>query len=404
MSQRDYFEKDYYATLGVSKDASAGDISKAYRRIARENHPDAKPGDAAAEARFKEASEAYAVLSNTDKRAEYDKVRQLVGSGAFGAGGPGGPGGFGGGGFGGGGFGGPGGAGGTTFDLGDLLGDVFGQPGGGPGGGGTRRRSGDARRRGRDVETDLTLSFEDAMAGVTTTLRVAGRARCTTCGGSGARPGTNPVTCTVCGGAGSVSNNQGLFSFSEPCAACGGRGYQIPDPCPTCSGTGSEVRPRTIRTRIPAGVKDGARIRLAGKGEASAAGGPSGDLFVNVHVEPHQAFGRRGDDLTLRVPITFAEAALGARITVPTLDGTVTLKVPAGTESGKTFRVRGRGAPKAGGRNGDLLVTVDVAVPTKLTRTQRKLLEDFAATDHSDVRAHLDALVSPPEAAAQKGA
>ncbi|HEY8340765.1 MAG TPA: molecular chaperone DnaJ [Egibacteraceae bacterium] len=384
MSQRDYFEKDYYKILGVPKTATQQEISKAYRRIARENHPDVKPGDAAAEARFKEASEAYSVLSNPEKRAEYDKVRQMVDSGAFagaGAGGFGQPGGFGG-------FGGPG----ATFDLGDLLGDVL-------GGVGTRRRAG---RRGRDVETDLTLSFEDAMAGVTTTLRVAGRARCSTCGGSGARPGTTPQTCRVCGGAGSVSNNQGLFSFSEPCAACGGRGIQIPDPCPTCRGTGSEVRPRTIRTRIPAGVKDGARIRLAGKGEASPYGGPPGDLYVNVHVTPHEIFGRRGDDLTLRVPITFTEAALGARITVPTLDGPVTLKVPPGTESGKTLRVRGRGAPKPGGRRGDLLVTLEVAVPRKLTRTQRKLLEDFAATDHSDVRAHLDAYIAEP--AAQKGA
>lgn len=387
MSQRDYFEKDYYAVLGVSKDATPQEISKAYRRIARENHPDAKPGDAAAEARFKEASEAYSVLSNAEKRAEYDKVRQMVSSGAFGSG----QGGFGqpGGGFGG--FGTPGGA---TFDLGDLLGDVLGGVG--------RRRTGPAGRRGRDVETDLTLSFDDAMAGVTTTLRVAGRARCSTCGGSGARPGTTPETCRVCGGAGSVSNNQGLFSFSEPCSACGGRGIQIPDPCPTCKGSGSEVRPRTIRTRIPAGVKDGARIRLAGKGEASPFGGPPGDLYVNVHVTPHEVFGRRGDDLTVRVPITFTEAALGARITVPTLDGPVTLKVPAGTESGKTLRVRGRGAPKADGRRGDLLVTLDVVVPRKLTRTQRKLLEDFAATDDSDVRAHLDALIAEP--AAQKGA
>jgi molecular chaperone DnaJ len=381
MPQRDYFEKDYYATLGVAKDASQAQISKAYRKLARELHPDARPNDPQAESRFKEVSEAYSVLSNADKRKEYDEVRQMVASGAFG-------------GFGRPGAGGPGRPGGPGFDLGDLgglFGDLFGRGGGAEGWGGPRgRRRGDTALRGRDVEADLTLSFEDAIAGVTTTLRVSGQAVCSTCHGTGARPGTSPVTCPTCGGTGSVTNDQGLFSFSEPCRACAGTGRQIPDPCPTCHGSGTEIRTREIRARIPAGVRDGAKIRLPGKGEAGLRGGAPGDLYVNVHVSSHPVFGRKGDDITLRVPVTYAEAALGANITVPALDGPVTLKVPAGTESGRTFRVRGRGAPKSGGGRGDLLVTVEVAVPRKLSKAQRKLLEQLAASDDGRVRAHLE--------------
>jgi molecular chaperone DnaJ len=398
VSQRDYVEKDYYKTLGVDKDASAEDVAKRYRKLARELHPDANPDDPKAEDRFKEVSEAYAVLSNPEKRKEYDKVRELVSSGAFaGFGGPGG------------GFGGPGGGfrpgggfgaqGGEAFDLGDLLGDLFGGGEGFPGGDRFGRSPGGARRgprRGRDVEADLTLSFEDALAGVTTTLQVAGRAACSTCGGSGAKPGTAPVVCTTCQGRGQILSDQGPFSFAEPCHTCGGTGRQITDPCDTCGGTGAEHRTRQVRARIPAGVKDGARIRLKGKGEAGAHGGPAGDLYVRVHVEPHPLFGRRGDNLTLRVPITYTEAALGARLKVPTLDGEpVTLKIPAGTESGKTFRVKGRGVPSARGARGDLLVTVDVAVPRKLTRTQRKLVEQLAETEDADsLRAYLDAASS----------
>lgn len=385
MSQRDYVEKDYYRTLGVDDTAEQAEVAKAYRKLARELHPDANPDSADAETRFKEVSEAYSVLSNPEKRAEYDKVRQLVGSGAFGAGFPGGgvpppDGGFGGGGA-------------QAFDLSDLLGGLFGQGEGGDGRPGARSRQRSAAR-GRDLETDLTLSFSDAMAGVTTTLRINGNAVCSTCGGSGARPGTSPQTCEVCHGTGAIARDQGMFSFSEPCDNCGGRGSVIPDPCPTCGGSGVERRPREIRARIPAGVKDGTKIRLKGKGEPAPFGGVSGDLFVNVHVTPHEVFERRGDDVLLRLPVTFAEAALGTNVTVPTLDGTVTLKVPAGTESGRTLRVRGRGAPTRKRGHGDLLVTVDVAVPRKLTRTQRKMLEDFAATDDEDVRAHLDAFVA----------
>lgn len=389
MAQRDYFEKDYYAVLGVPKDASSADISKAYRKLARENHPDSRPGDPVAENRFKEISEAYSVLSNAEKRKEYDEVREMVSSGAF-------RGGFPGGGFPGGGTGGGGGFGGG-FDLNDLLGAF--RNGGAGGFGGGRRQTVRTARRGRDVETDLTLSFPDAMAGVTTSLRVSGQAPCSTCNGSGAAPGTMPVTCPVCNGAGVTASNQGLFSFSEPCTACNGTGRQIPTPCPTCGGQGTEIRTRNIRARIPAGVRDGARIRLAGKGEAGTYGGPNGDLYVNVHVEPHPVFGRKGEHLTLTVPITFAEAALGTRLTVPTLDDPVTLRVPAGTESGRTLRVKGRGAPTTRGGAGDLLVTVEVAVPRKLTRTQRKALEAFADLDGGNVREHLEPYLSAAEPA-----
>lgn len=382
MSQRDYVEKDYYRILGVSDEAEQSEIAKAYRKLARELHPDANPDNPDAETRFKEVSEAYSVLSNAEKRTEYDKVRQLVGSGAF-------AGGFPGGGFppGGGGFGGA-----QSFDLSDLLGGLFGQQAdaNAPFPRGRQR----APQRGRDLETDLTLSFSDAMAGVTTTLRINANTVCSTCNGSGARPGTSPQICPVCGGSGAVARDQGMFSFSEPCDNCGGSGRVVPDPCPTCGGSGAERRTRDIRARIPAGVKDGARIRLKGRGEAGPPGGQPGDLYVNVHITDHEIFDRRGDDLLLHLPVTFAEAALGTKVTVPTLDRPVTLKVPPGTESGRTLRVRGRGAPRSrGGGNGDLLVTVDVAVPRKLTRTQRKLLEDFAATEGDELRSYLDRYV-----------
>jgi molecular chaperone DnaJ len=395
LSQRDYVEKDYYRILGVDQKAEQAEIAKAYRRLARELHPDANPNDPEAETRFKEVSEAYSVLSNAEKRAEYDKVRQLVGSGAFAGGMPGG--GFPGGGFPGGGFRTPGGNA-QAFDLSDLLGGLFGQQSGAASGFGGRRQR--TAATGRDVETELTLSFTDAMAGVTTTLRVTGNAVCSTCGGSGARPGTSPQTCPVCGGTGAVASDQGLFSFSEPCDNCGGTGRVIPDPCPTCRGSGAERRVRDIRARIPAGVKDGARIRLKGKGEPGPPGGQPGDLYVVVHVTPHELFERTGDDLRLRLPVTFAEAALGTKVRVPTLDDPVTVKIPAGTESGRTLRVRGRGAPRRrGGGHGDLLVTVEVMVPRKLTRTQRKLLEDFAATeDEAAVRTHIESHLGAQQA------
>ncbi|MEE8600179.1 molecular chaperone DnaJ [Euzebya tangerina] len=384
MSQADWLEKDYYKMLGVASDASADEIRKAYRKLARENHPDANPDNPKAEERFKEVSEANSVLSDPSKRAEYDQFRQLAASG----------------GLGGGGFGGfQGGApfGGSTqnIDLNDLLGNIFG------GGGGSARASAGrggrptGPRRGNDVKTGVTLSFEDAMAGVTVTLRVRGNAVCSTCSGMGARPGTFPHRCDRCGGQGVVNDNQGLFAFSQPCPVCAGRGEVIDDPCPTCAGSGIEQRTRTVRTRLPAGVRDGQTVKLPGKGEPGMYGGQPGDLLVEVTVAEHDVFVRSGDNLKLSVPITFAEAALGAQISVPTLDGSVTLKIPAGTESGRTFRVRGRGAPKRGkGKKsgGDLLVTVTITVPQKLTKTQKKVVEDFAAMDDSDPRATLNAL------------
>ena len=371
MSTRDFIEKDYYAALGVAKDADAAAIKKAYRQLARDLHPDKNPGNTDAENRFKEVSEAYDVLSDPKRRAEYDEARRLFGSGGAGAQ-AGFPGGF------------PGGAGGQAFDLGDLfgaagggrtggaggLGDLFGGlfGGGGAGAGSARARSQAASgpARGQDVETEATLSFEEAVLGVTVPLRMQSPGTCPTCHGSGARPGTSPHTCPVCQGAGVTSRSQGAFAFSEPCRNCRGTGQVVDDPCPTCAGNGVTNQTRTITVRIPAGVKDGQRIRLAGKGAPGRRGGPAGDLFVVVHVSEHELFGRKGNDLTLTVPITFAEATLGATLTVPTLDGNVTLKVPPGTASGQTLRVRGRGVPGKG-RPGDLLVTVEVAVPKRLT-------------------------------------
>src|SRR5438067_2443127 len=347
MSTRDFIEKDYYAALGVPKDSDAAAIKKAYRKLARDLHPDKNPGNAQAEATFKEVSEAYDVLSDAKRRAEYDEARRLFGAGA-------GAGGFPGGGFSGGG---------QAFDLGDLFSGLF---GGGTTGGSARSRSQAASgpARGQDVETEATLSFDEAVFGVTVPLRMQSPGTCPTCHGSGAKPGTSPHTCPVCQGAGVTSRSQGAFAFSEPCRNCRGTGQVIDDPCPTCAGSGVTTQTRTITVRIPAGVKDGQRIRLAGKGAPGRRGGPAGDLFVVVHVSDHSLFGRKGDDLTLTVPVSFAEAALGTTLTVPTLDGNVSLKVPAGTSRGRTLRVRGRGVPGKG-RAGDLLVTVDVAVPQR---------------------------------------
>jgi molecular chaperone DnaJ len=396
MSTRDFIEKDYYAALGVPKDADAAAIKKAYRSLARDLHPDKNPNNAEAEARFKEVSEAYDVLSDTKRRAEYDEARRLFGSGAGRAGG---------GGFGGGGAGGPFAGGGSTINLDDLLGqagaggrgglgDLFGGLFGNAGGGGARARSQAASgpARGQDVETEATLSFEEAVLGVTVPLRMQSPGTCPTCAGSGARPGTSPHTCPVCQGAGVTSSSQGAFAFSEPCRNCRGTGQVVDDPCPTCSGSGITTQTRTITVRIPAGVKDGQRIRLAGKGAPGRRGGPAGDLFVVVHVAPHELFSRQGDDLALSVPVSFAEAALGTTLTVPTLDGSVSLKVPPGTASGRTLRVRGRGVPGKG-RSGDLLVTIEVAVPVKLTASQRAALEALAGELAEDPRPQITAAV-----------
>ncbi|QXG77553.1 molecular chaperone DnaJ [Modestobacter sp. L9-4] len=398
-STRDFIEKDYYAALGVAKDADAGAIKKAYRQLARELHPDKNPGNAAAETRFKEVSEAYDVLSDPKRRSEYDEARRLFGSGGFrpGAGAPGGfPGGFPGGGAGGGQafdlgdiFGGAGapGAGGRAGGLGDLFGGLFTGGAGAPGGAGTARGRATATgpARGQDVETEATLAFDEAVLGVTVPLRMQSPGTCPTCSGNGARPGTSPHTCPVCNGAGVTSRSQGAFAFSEPCKECRGTGSVVDDPCPECKGSGVTSQTRTITVRIPAGVRDGQRIRLAGKGAPGRRGGPAGDLFVVVHVTGSELFGRSGDDLTLTVPVSFAEAALGTTLTVPTLDGSVSLKVPAGTTSGRTFRVRGRGVV---GKTavGDLMVTVEVAVPARLTPGAREAIEKLAAELPDDPR------------------
>ena len=373
-AQREWFEKDYYAVLGVGADASQKDLTKAYRKLARENHPDTNKGDAAAEERFKEISAAYDVVGDTDKRAKYDEVRRLgaVGGG-FGPGGAGGPGGFGGG------FG----AGAEGVDLGDLLGNLFGGRG--------RRNQGRPAgpERGANLETELHLAFEDALAGVTTSVHLVSDAVCSTCHGSGAEPGSDVVVCPQCAGRGVIDENQGLFSFSQPCPRCAGQGMVVSDPCHTCAGSGIERRPRTVKVKIPAGVTDGQRIKVKGRGGPGRNGGPPGDLYVVVHVGRHSLFGRKGRNLTLTVPITFTEAALGADIKVPTLAGEpVTIRIPAGTTSGRTFKVKGKGAVTDGGK-GDLLVTVEVAVPQKLSTDERTAVEALAEATTESPRAHL---------------
>ncbi|MFD2763992.1 molecular chaperone DnaJ [Micromonospora eburnea] len=389
MSSKDWIEKDYYAVLGVEKSASSDEIKKSYRKLARESHPDHNPGDPKAEERFKAVSEAYAVLGDEKKRREYDEMRSLFGSGAFRRNARGGaqPGGmpfdvsdlFGGAAGGEGRFGGGG--------LGDLFGSIF----TGGGAGGAARPRGPAR--GRDVETEVALDFTDAVRGVTLPLTLRSAGVCETCHGTGARPGTQPKGCPVCHGAGVTTRNQGSFSFSEPCRNCQGVGTVVEDKCPECQGSGGVTKTRTLNVRFPAGVADGQRIRLAGRGEPGERGGPAGDLFVQVKVRPDELFGRTGDDLTLTVPITFAEAVLGTDLRVPTLDGTVTLRVPPGTPGGRVLRARGKGVVRKDGRAGDLLVTLDVVVPAKLSDEARAALEAFTEHTPPAAREHLDARV-----------
>jgi molecular chaperone DnaJ len=381
LSTKDFLEKDYYKTLGVTKDASADEIKKSYRKLARKYHPDANEGDAKAEAKFKEISEAYNVLSDSKRRQEYDEARTLFGGGARMPGS------------------GPAGAGGGySFDLGDLfgnntggtsgrLGDLF---GGMFGRGGTTTQQ--ARpRRGADVETETTLPFSDAIEGTTVSLRLTGEGPCKDCMGTGAKAGTVPRVCPTCEGTGQGSRNLGNFAFSEPCKTCRGRGLVVDDPCATCSGSGRAMSTRTIQARIPAGVADGQRIKLAGKGAPGERGGPPGDLYVRVHVQGHPVFGRSGHNLTLTVPITMAEAALGAEIKVPSHHGMpVSLRIPAGTPTGRTFRVRGKGVRRKDGTVGDLLVTVNVQVPTELSDKARSALEAYReATAGPDPRGDL---------------
>jgi len=384
MSARDWIDKDFYRELGVSSSASDTEIKKAYRKLARELHPDANPGDTKAEARFKAVSEAYGVLGDGEKRKQYDEARRLFGSGGLRSGG-----------FGSGGN--------TSFDFGDLfgggnqsagsggisdlLGNLFGRRGGTAG---ATSRS----RRGADVETEVSLDFTEAVKGATVPLRLSSPSTCGTCHGSGARPGTSPRTCATCGGAGLVSRSQGAFAFSEPCRDCRGTGRIVDDPCPECGGEGTSTRTRTLTVRIPAGVDDDQRIRLAGQGEPGQGGAPAGDLYVRVHVAPHSVFGRSGHDLTIKVPVTFPELALGTTLEVPTLDGKVSVRVPAGTTSGRVLRVRGRGIARRDGEVGDLLVTLQVVVPASMDDAAKTALQQYqSATAGTDPRAELTELL-----------
>lgn len=369
----DWAQKDFYAELGVKKDATAEEVKKAYRRLARANHPDSNPGDTAKHEKFKAVAEAYDVVGDPEKRKKYDEMRSLYGSGGF-------RGGFGGGGFGGGGAGGPGGI--NLEDLlreragggggfGDMFGDLF----------GAGRRTQQTRRpqKGADIETTATIGFTEAIEGVTVSLRLSSDAPCPTCSGTGGKPGTKPKVCPECEGAGYVVGSAGgAFSINETCPRCGGRQLVYDEACPTCHGSGRGTSARTIQARIPAGVKDGQRIRLRGKGAAGEAGGPAGDLYVDVKVSPHRIFGRKDANLTLDVPVSFDEAALGAEVKIPTLTGApVTLRLPPGTPNGRTFRVRGKGAPKADGTTGDLLATVEVQVPAVLDAKAREAVEAY---------------------------
>jgi len=344
-----------YEILGVPKTATDDEVKKAYRKLARENHPDANQGDAAAEERFKEIQGAYDTLGDPEKRKQYD---------TFGANGSAPGGGFG-----------PG-AGGFAYenvDLSDLLGQfggIFGRGGG--------RRARPQPERGADLESRVRLSFEDALAGAQVRVPVEVDAPCHTCHGTGAEPGTSPVTCPQCGGSGTVSDSHGLFALSQPCPRCRGNGVIVEKPCKTCGGTGHERVTKRYAVKIPAGAKDGTRVRLKGKGEPGRNGGPAGDLYVVVSVDPSPLYERRDADLVLDVPVTYPEAALGATVEIPTPEGPVNLKVPAGTESGKLLRVKGRGAPKlTGGGKGDLLARVKITVPKKLSKAEKEALEGY---------------------------
>jgi len=356
-----------YDTLGVKKGASADEIKKAYRKLAAKYHPDKNPGDAAAEEKFKEVQNAYDTLSDGEKRKQYD---------TFGAdgrrAGPGfDPRDFGGGNF-------------TINDLGDL-GDLF-------GGIFNRGQGARARRpqpeRGADIEIAVSLSFEDSLRGLETKIPVEVTTACRECGGTGAEPGTSPVICPECNGRGVVSESQGLFALSQPCPRCRGNGTVVEKPCKKCKGSGRERRTRRYTVKIPAGVKDGTRIRLKGKGEIGEGGGPAGDLFVVTRVEPSKRFERRGADLVIEVPVTYTEAALGATVEVPTPYGErVSLKVPAGTQDGRQLRIRGHGAPKLDGSGkGDLIARLRVSVPKKLSKKEREALEELQKLSHDDPR------------------
>jgi molecular chaperone DnaJ len=346
-----------YDTLGVKKGASADEIKKAYRKLARQYHPDTNQGDKAAEERFKQVQTAYDVLSDDEKRKAYDRFGSTNGRGAPG----------------------PGGVNvdlGDLGDLGDILGGIFGNFGGA--GRAARGRARTQPVRGADVETEVRLSFEDSLRGAEAKVPVELTVACSQCGGTGAEPGTAPVICPECNGRGVISESQGLFALSQPCPRCRGNGTVIEKPCAKCHGTGRERRRRTFTVKIKPGVKDGTKIRLKGKGEAGQHGGPNGDLIVVTRVEASQTYERRGDDLIVQVPVSFPTAALGGKVDVPTPEGAVSLKIPAGSEDGKLLRIKGRGAPKlSGSGKGDVLARVRIQVPKRVSKKERELLEEL---------------------------
>ncbi|HKL26690.1 MAG TPA: molecular chaperone DnaJ [Desulfuromonadales bacterium] len=350
-------KRDYYEILEVHRNASETEIKKAYRKLALKCHPDKNPGDAEAEGRFKELSEAYAILSDPQKRALYDQYGHAGVDQSNG--------------YAGGGFGG------TPFEdlFGDIFGDIF--------GGGARRGSG---RRGDDLRYNLKISFEEAAFGLDTKIQIPRHKRCEACDGSGAKPGTAPQTCQTCAGHGQVRFQQGFFSLTRPCPDCGGEGKRISDPCPECHGSGLTRSKKTLSLKIPAGVETGNRLKLNGEGEPGVQGGPPGDLYVVITVKEHPIFKREGQDILCDIPISFAQAALGCELEVPTLDGKVNLKIPAGTQSGKIFRLPSKGIPTLHGYGrGDELIVARVETPTKLTARQKELLEEFSQAGGEDV-------------------
>jgi molecular chaperone DnaJ len=356
-------KRDYYEVLEVGKNVSEQELKSAYKRLAIRYHPDKNPGDAAAEEKFKEVAEAYAVLSNQEQRARYDRYGHagVTSSGAPNWGAQG--------------FG-------NIEDIFDLfgIGEMF---GGARSGGGSRRSS---AQRGSDLRYDLEITLEEAAAGMTAQLRIPRLEACEECKGTGAQAGTQPETCATCNGAGQVRYQQGFFSVARTCAACRGAGRVIKSPCEKCKGVGRVEREKQMEVKIPGGVETGSRLRIAGEGEGGAQGGAAGDLYVVIHVKEHEVFERQGGNLYAAVPVTFAQAALGAQIDVPTLGSTESLKIPAGTQTGTVFRLKGKGMPILGGRgHGDLFVSVTLRTPTTLTREQRKLLEELSKIEDKDL-------------------